>query len=53
MMKAIFSGVQSEAAHDQVAFVLAIVVVRDDDDFAAGEGLDGASVDACWQVNNR
>ena len=41
MMKAIFSGVQSDGGDDQVALVLAVVVIRDDDDFTAGESLDG------------
>ena len=41
MMKAIFSGVQCERRDDQVALVLAIVIVGDDDDLAAREGLDG------------
>ena len=41
MMKAIFSGVQSDAAMIEIAFVLAIVVVGDDDDLAAGDRLDG------------
>ena len=26
---------------DQIAFVLAVVIVGDDDDLAAGEGVDG------------
>ena len=40
MMKAIFSGVQSDGRDEQVALVLAVVVVGDDDDLAAGEGGD-------------
>ena len=40
MMNAIFSGVQSDGRDEQVALVLAVVVVGDDDDLAAGEGLD-------------
>ena len=42
MMKAIFSGVQSDGGADEIALVLAVVVIGDDDDFAAGEGLDGS-----------
>ena len=41
MMKAIFSGVQCDGRDDQVALVLAVVVVGDDDDLAAREGPDG------------
>ena len=42
MMKAIFSGVQMRGGDEQIAFVLAIVVIGDDDDLAAGKGgVDG------------
>ena len=39
MMKAIFSGVQSAAAQIEIALVLAVVVVGDDDDLAARDRL--------------
>ena len=39
-MKAILSGVQSEAATDKVALVLAIIVIGDDDDLALAESTD-------------
>ena len=40
-MKAIFSGVAWTRGDDQVALVLAIVIVGDDDDLAPLEGADG------------
>ena len=39
MMKAIFSGVQSDGGADEIAFVLAVIVVGDDDNFAARDGF--------------
>ena len=39
-MNAIFSGVRVHRGEDQVALVLAVVVVGHDDDFAACEGVD-------------
>ena len=41
MMKAIFSGVHSDRRDEQIALVLAVVVVGDDDDLAARERGDG------------
>ena len=41
MMKAIFSGVQSRCCANEIALVLAVVVIGDDDDIAFGDGLDG------------
>ena len=43
MMNAIFSGVACDRREDQVALVLAVVIVGDDDDLAAGEGVDGVA----------
>ena len=40
MMNAIFSGVACDRGDDQVALVLAVVIVGDDDDLAGGERLD-------------
>ena len=37
----LFRRAERLAGADQIAFVLAIVVVRDDDEVASGDGLDG------------
>ncbi len=39
MMNAIFSAVHSEGRDDQIALALPVVIVGDDDEFAAGKGL--------------
>ena len=41
MMKPIFSGRAQRGCHEQIALVLAVVVVGDHDDLASGKGLDG------------
>ncbi|KAF0211484.1 MAG: hypothetical protein FD172_1899 [Methylocystaceae bacterium] len=38
-----FLGRAERGGDDEVAFVLAIVVIGDDNDFATGHGLDGFS----------
>ena len=43
MMNAIFSGVHRLRGDKQIAFVLAIVIIGDDDDLAAREGGDGGT----------